>query len=300
VKAVIETDLPYPLLARGKVRDVYDLGDRLLIVATDRLSAFDVVLPTPIPGRGVILTQMSRFWFERSDKLVPSHLISTKLSDFPEGARVPDCEGRTMLVHKAEPVIAECIVRGYISGSMWREYEKAREGSVGRVKLHGHELPDDLVESQKLPEPIFTPSTKAESGHDENISYSRLEELVGKETAARLRDLSLTIYTNAAEHALSRGVIIADTKFEFGFADDGLCLIDEALTPDSSRFWLVSEYEPGRPQRSLDKQFVRDYLYKLDWNRTPPGPALPDEVVSRTLERYRTAFSLITGEDAPM
>lgn len=277
---------------RGKVRDVYDLGDRLIIVATDRISAFDSVLPTPIPGKGIILNTISAAWFSRFSD-VPDHLISTDPSDFPApfdgfGAELG---GRSMLVHKAGRIDLECIVRGYITGSGWREY-----GETGAVC--GIELPEGLRLSQRLPEPIFTPSTKADEGHDENISFDRAAEIAGKETAERVRDLSLSLYSQAAEYAASRGIIIADTKFEFGVIDGEITLIDEALTPDSSRFWLAEEYEEGRPQKSLDKQFVRDWLDESGWDHTPPAPVLPPEIVERTTKRYLMALErLFPGID---
>ncbi len=279
------------LVGRGKVRDIYDLDDHLLIVASDRLSAFDVVLPTPIPDKGAVLTQISSYWFDRMQDLVPNHLVSIDPRRYPEAAR-PHHEvlrGRSMLVRKAEPFPVECVVRGYLAGSGWKEYQEG--GSVSGVAL-----PDGLRESDRLPEPIFTPATKAERGlHDENISFERMAEIVGEETAARLRDLSVAIYLEGAEEAAAKGVIIADTKFEFGLLNGSIILIDEILTPDSSRFWPAATYEPGRSQQSLDKQYVRDYLDTLDWDKTDPGPELPAEVVAETSRRYREIYEWLTG-----
>ncbi len=279
-----------PLFKRGKVRDVYDLDDSLLIVATDRISCFDVVLPTPIPGKGQVLTQMSGFWFEKTCTIIGNHCrmldVPTAIAD-PETRR--SLEGRTMVVKKADPLPVEAVVRGYLSGSGWREYK--RKGSVC-----GIDLPPGLRESEQLAEPIFTPATKAESGeHDENISFEQAKEIVGTELAERVRALSLELYAYAAEFAASRGIIIADTKFEFGMADEELLLIDEALTPDSSRFWPADLYEPGRPQPSFDKQFVRDYLESIGFNKQPPAPDLPSEIVDKTTEKYREALRLLTA-----
>jgi len=297
---VLETKLPSGAAGpprRGKVRDIYDLGDRLLIVTTDRVSAFDVVLPNGIPDKGRVLTQISLFWFERTASLVPNHLISADTADLPEALRphAGELSGRMMLVRKAEPLSIECIVRGYISGSGWKDYKKSG-------KVCGIPLPAGLRESDRLDEPIFTPSTKAEEGHDVNISFEEAAERVGAETAARVRELSLRIYEDARRYAEERGILIADTKFEFGWIDGELALIDEVLTPDSSRFWPSDDYEPGRSQRSFDKQFVRDYLETLDWDKTPPGPELPPEIVRKTRERYVSALERLTGrglDDAP-
>jgi phosphoribosylaminoimidazole-succinocarboxamide synthase len=276
------------LRGRGKVRDIYDLGDRLLIVATDRLSAFDVVLPTPIPDKGRVLTQISLFWFEKLADLVPHHVISA--TDF-SGALAPYAaalEGRAMIVRRAEPIPIECVVRGYISGSGWKDYQKT--GGICRVPL-----PAGLRESDRLPEPIFTPSTKATTGHDENISFEETVDRIGRPLAERLRDISLELYRRAAAHATERGIIIADTKFEFGLAGDELIWIDEAITPDSSRFWPAGQYSPGKPQPSFDKQYVRDYLERIGWNKQPPAPALPPDVVAATRDKYREAYQRITG-----
>ena len=277
------------LHGRGKVRDVYELqGDLLLIVATDRLSAFDVVLPTPIPDKGRVLTQISVFWFNYLNDIVKNHLIASK--HFPTILEPFDSEirGRAMLVRKTEPVPIECVVRGYISGSGWKEYHKS--GSVCGIRL-----PAGLRESDRLPEPIFTPSTKATTGHDENISFDEVVARLGRSLAEHLREVSLKLYRLAAEHASARGIIIADTKFEFGLLNGELVWIDEALTPDSSRFWPTDQYSPGQAQPSFDKQYVRDYLERIGWNKQPPAPALPPEVVAGTQQKYREAYQLITG-----
>ncbi len=291
---VLETNLPdIPLLHRGKVRDIYDAGDALLVVATDRLSAFDVVLPTPIPDKGRILTRMSLFWFEFLKDIIPNHLISADTDTYPSRFRPyrDSLEGRSMLVKKAAPLPVECIVRGYLSGSGWKDYRKT--GSVCGISL-----PQGLRESEALPEPIFTPSTKAAVGaHDENIDFSSARALLGEEHARAVRESSLALYRRAAEYARQRGVIIADTKFEFGVVDGELILIDEVLTPDSSRFWPAYSYAPGGPQPSFDKQFVRDYLESLSWDKRPPGPELPAEIVEKTRERYLDALRLLTGKD---
>jgi phosphoribosylaminoimidazole-succinocarboxamide synthase len=286
---VFQTELPgVPLRGRGKVRDIYDLGDRLLIIATDRLSAFDVVLPTPIPDKGRVLTQLSAFWFHQLEGVISNHLIASRdlPGDLQPFAAVLD--GRAMLVHKTEPIPIECVVRGYISGSGWKDYQKTRS-------ICGISLPAGLRESDRLPEPIFTPSTKATTGHDENITFEEAAAQIGRPLAERLRHVSLEIYRRSAEFASVRGIIIADTKFEFGLLGDRLIWIDEALTPDSSRFWPASQYEPGRPQPSFDKQYVRDYLERIGWNKQPPGPALPPEVVAATREKYREAYQRLTG-----
>ena len=286
---VSQTNFPgLKLRGRGKVRDIYELGDRLLIVATDRLSAFDVVLPTPIPDKGRVLTQLSVFWFEKLADVVPHHVITA--TDFT-GELAPYAEslrGRAMLVRKTDPAPIECVVRGYIVGSGWKDYQKTG-------KICGIPLPAGLRESDRLPEPIFTPSTKATTGHDENISFDETVERVGRNLAERLRDTSLEIYKRAVEHAAARGIIIADTKFEFGLQGEQLIWIDEALTPDSSRFWPADQYQPGRSQPSFDKQYVRDYLEQIGWNKQPPAPALPSEVVKATTAKYREAYERITG-----
>ncbi len=284
------------LLRQGKVRDIYDLGDALLMVATDRISAFDVVLPNPIPGKGRILTQMSRFWFEMMEGLIPNHLIAADVERFPEACHpyVDIIRDRSMLVRKAEPFSVECIVRGYLSGSGWKSYLES-----GR--LCGMRLPEGLQESDRLPEPLFTPSTKADIGaHDENISFKQVEDMVGKDLADRLRDVSMAIYQRAVEFAEPRGIIIADTKFEFGLIDGEPALIDEIITPDSSRFWPKDTYRPGGPQKSFDKQYVRDYLLSLDWNQRPPAPELPPEVVENTRKRYEEALRRLTRGSMPI
>ncbi len=286
---VAQTDFPgLKLRGRGKVRDIYELGDSLLIVATDRLSAFDVVLPDPIPDKGRVLTQLSLFWFGKLSDLVPNHVIAA--SDFG-GELAPyaaSLDGRAMLVRRTEPVPIECVARGYISGSGWKDYQKT--GGICGIPL-----PPDLLESDKLPEPIFTPSTKATSGHDENISFDETVARIGRPLAEKLRDITLTLYLKAAEHAAARGIIIADTKFEFGLINGQLIWIDEALTPDSSRFWPANEYAPGKAQPSFDKQFVRDYLERIRWNKQPPAPALPPDVIAATRDKYRDAYQRITG-----
>lgn len=286
---VAQTDFPgLKLRGRGKVRDIYELGDRLLIVATDRLSAFDVVLPTPIPDKGRVLTQLSAFWFEKLADVVPNHVLSIKNFSGELAPFAPALEGRAMLVRRTEPVPIECVVRGYISGSGWKDYQKS--GAVCGISL-----PAGLRESDRLPEPIFTPSTKATTGHDENISFEETIERVGRGLAEKLRETSLTIYRRAAEYAAARGIIIADTKFEFGLVGDQLIWIDEALTPDSSRFWPGDQYSPGKVQPSFDKQYVRDYLERIGWNKQPPAPALPLDVVAKTREKYLEAYRGITG-----
>jgi len=286
---ISQTDFPgLRLRGRGKVRDIYELDDRLLIVATDRLSAFDVVLPTPIPDKGRVLTQLSLFWFEKLADIVPHHLISTTNFTGELAPYAAALEGRAMLVRRTEPVPIECVVRGYLSGSGWKDYRKT--GAVCGIPLSA-----GLRESDRLPEPIFTPSTKATSGHDENISFDETIARVGRPLAEQLRATSLTIYRRAAEYAAARGIIIADTKFEFGLIGGELIWIDEALTPDSSRFWPGDLYAPGKPQPSFDKQFVRDYLERIGWNKQPPAPALPSDVVAGTREKYREAYQRITG-----
>jgi len=287
---VRETNLPGLPVRRGKVRDIYDLGDRLLIVATDRISAYDVVMPTPIPDKGRVLTGLSAWWFDFLSDLTAHHLITTDVAEMPAEvqAHADTLAGRTMLCRKAEVFPVECVVRGYLAGSGWREYRD-------RGTVCGVALPPGLRQSDALPEPIFTPATKAESGHDENISFERVVEMVGKEAAEALRDRSLALYRRAAEYARGRGIIIADTKFEWGRVGDEIVLVDEVLTPDSSRFWPADEYEPGRDQTSFDKQFVRNYLDTLDWDKTPPGPELPDEIVAKTRAKYIEAYERLTG-----
>jgi phosphoribosylaminoimidazole-succinocarboxamide synthase len=282
---VLQTHLEaYKLLVRGKVRDVYEDGDRLLFVATDRISAFDCILPTGIPDKGRILTQMTLFWLDFLRPIVPNHLLTVDVSTLPAGF-----QGRSMWVRRAEMFPVECVARGYLAGSGWKEYQQT--GAICGIPL-----PKGLRESDALPEPIFTPATKAQSGHDVNISFERTVEILGAETAARLRDLTLKIYRRAAEYAFSRGIIIADTKFEFGVVNGEIILADEVLTPDSSRFWPVDVYAPGRPQASYDKQYVRDYLEAIDWNKQPPAPVLPEEIALRTTEKYKEAYTALTGK----
>ena len=276
--------------ARGKVRDIYDLGDQLLIVATDRLSAFDVVMPTPIPDKGKVLTQISLFWFDLLTDIIPNHVVSADKFPTPFSAHRDQLAGRSMLVRKTNPLPIECVVRGYLSGSGWKEY--AATGSVC-----GIDLPPGLQESDKLPEPIYTPATKAATGHDENISFDHAADLVGRPIAEKVRAVSLEIYNRAAAYAAPRGVILADTKFEFGQLNNELIWIDEALTPDSSRFWPVAQYSPGGPQPSFDKQFVRDYLERIRWPKTPPGPELPPDVVAATRAKYREAYRILVGHE---
>jgi phosphoribosylaminoimidazole-succinocarboxamide synthase len=279
------------LRGRGKVRDIYDLGDRLLIVATDRISAFDVVMPNPIPDKGRILTELSRFWFDMTKDIIPNHVISTDVKDFPEECQSYQeiLKGRSMLVVKTEPLPVECVVRGYLSGSGWQEYQ-------GSGEVCGIRLPKGMVESSKLEEPIFTPATKAEVGvHDENITFEKVERIVGKDPARRLRSLSSAIYKKARDFAESKGILIADTKMEFGIKDGKLLLIDELLTPDSSRFWSRDDYRPGGPQKSFDKQFLRDYLLSIRWDKNPPAPHLPEEIVQKTREKYLEAYERLLG-----
>jgi phosphoribosylaminoimidazole-succinocarboxamide synthase len=295
MKEVLSTDIKeFPLFSRGKVRDVYDLGDRLLIICTDRLSAFDCILPNGIPGRGVMLTQISLFWFQYLRDVIKSHLITADLNQYPAPLKAyrDILEGRSMIVTKAKRIDIECVVRGYISGSLWKEYQAAR--AAGSTVVNGINYPADLKESDQLPQPIFTPSTKAETGHDENISYETMVRMVGPETAAWCRDKTLAIYAKASAYARSRGIIIADTKFEFGFDRDQFILIDEALSPDSSRFWPVDQYRPGGTQPSFDKQIVRNYLETLDWNKTAPAPRLPEAVVEKAARRYAEVVERLT------
>ena len=290
---LLQTDLEgLTFHRRCKVRDVYEIGGDLLIVATDRISAFDYVLGSGIPDKGKVLTQLSGFWFERMGDLVPHHLISMEVDDFPAAARAhaDQLRGRTMLVRRTEPIPIECVARGYLSGSGWKEYQQS--GCVCGV-----ELPRGLRESDRLPEPIFTPATKADTGHDINISEGEAGRLIGEDLIAKLKALTLEIYSRGVRHAESKGIIIADTKFEFGLVNDQIVLIDEVLTPDSSRFWPRDQYEPGHGQPSFDKQFVRDYLEEIKWNKQPPVPSLPDEVIQRTRDKYVEAFRVLTGNE---
>jgi phosphoribosylaminoimidazole-succinocarboxamide synthase len=290
-KIVLETEMPdIGTPRRGKVRDIYDLGDSLLLVVTDRVSAFDVILPNGIPGKGKVLTQISMYWFREMEEIIENHVIASEVSGFPAKLKPYSdiLDGRSMLVKKAVPMPVECIVRGYLSGSGWKEY---REGGA----VCGIELQKGLVESSRLDEPIFTPSTKAEEGHDINISYSQMTDVIGSEMAGRLREVSISIYSKAREIAERKGIIIADTKFEFGVYDEKLILIDELLTPDSSRFWSLRDYEPGKGQDSYDKQIVRDYLLTTEWDKTYPGPTLPEHIVQKTAQRYREILGILTG-----
>jgi len=291
-QVIMKTEFPdLKLVNQGKVRDLYDLGEHLLIVTTDRISAFDVIMNVGIPNKGYVLTQMSKFWFEKMSDLIPNHIVATEVSDFPsETHKYRDIlEGRSMLVKKARPLPIECIVRGYISGSGWKEYKAGQS-------ICGIALPAGLLESAKLEEPIFTPSTKAELGeHDENISFEKAAQLCGPELATAAREATLAIYRRARDYAATRGIIIADTKFEFGLFEDRLIWIDEAMSPDSSRFWPMDQYRPGGPQPSFDKQFLRDYLETLDWNKKAPAPPLPEEVVRKTGEKYMEALTRLIG-----
>ncbi len=294
-RILLQTDIPeLTLHARGKVRDIYSLGEQLLFVATDRISAFDYVLATGIPEKGRVLTQLSLFWFDFLKDVVKNHLITANVNEYPAQLQkfADQLRGRSMLVKKAKMVEIECVARGYLSGSGWKEYQQ--NGSVCGIKL-----PAGLKDSSKLPEPIFTPATKALSGHDENISFEQMVQHTGRELAEKLRDLTLKVYQTAADYALTKGIIIADTKFEFGFTEDGLILADEVLTPDSSRFWPADKYEAGRAQASYDKQFVRDYLEQIKWNKQPPAPALPEEVARQTSEKYIQAYRTLAGRELP-
>ncbi|MCX6776484.1 MAG: phosphoribosylaminoimidazolesuccinocarboxamide synthase [Candidatus Micrarchaeota archaeon] len=292
MEVVLKTELKgLKLFSRGKVRDTYDLKDRLLMIATDRISAFDVVLPNGIPYKGAVLTQLSLFWFNYTKDIIPNHVITADVSKFPEDVKKFSdmLKGRSMLVKKTKPLSGEFVVRGYLSGSGWKEYRE-------KGTICGIALPKGLRESDKLPEPLFTPSTKAVKGHDLNITQEELAKLIGEDMAERVKEASLSIYNRASENARKRGIIIADTKFEFGMLDGELIVIDEMLTPDSSRFWSGSSYSPGGPQKSFDKQPVRDYLESIKWNKQPPAPVLPPEVVEGTTKRYIDAYEIITGK----
>ncbi|HEV7673370.1 MAG TPA: phosphoribosylaminoimidazolesuccinocarboxamide synthase [Candidatus Angelobacter sp.] len=294
-RILLQTDFPeLTLHARGKVRDLYSLNEQLLFVATDRISAFDYVLATGIPEKGRVLTQLSLFWFDFLKDVVKNHLITAKVEEYPAPLKKysDDLRGRSMLVTKAQMIDIECVARGYLSGSGWKEYQQT--GAVCGIKL-----PAGLKESDKLPEPIFTPATKALSGHDENISIEEMAKRTGKELAEKLRDLTLKIYKTAADYAAGRGIIIADTKFEFGQTSQGLILADEVLTPDSSRFWPADKYQPGKAQESFDKQFVRDYLEAIKWNKQPPAPSLPEDVARKTSEKYIEAYRILAGRELP-
>jgi phosphoribosylaminoimidazole-succinocarboxamide synthase len=309
LEPVLTTEIAgLPKFITGKVRDVYDLGDALLLVATDRISAFDVVLPTGIPDKGRVLTQLSRFWFAQTANLVPNHLIAADMDTIGQSLHdtgvnvtadlVTMLQGRSLLVQKCEALPLECVVRGYLTGSAWKDYQ-GLFAHGGEVNLYGLPVPVGLREADPFPAPLFTPATKAHSGHDENISQFEAQAIVGKVRAQELAENSVRLYQYAREFAASKGLILADTKFEFGLHGDQLILIDEALTPDSSRYWEASGYKPGRSQPSFDKQFVRDYLETLDWNKTAPGPALPPEIVEKTVEKYRDAYRRLTGADLP-
>jgi phosphoribosylaminoimidazole-succinocarboxamide synthase len=294
-RILLQTDFPeLTLHARGKVRDLYSLNGQLLFVATDRISAFDYVLATGIPEKGRVLTQLSLFWFDFLKDVVKNHLVTANVDQYPAPLRkyADDLRGRSMLVTKAQMIDIECVARGYLSGSGWKEYQQT--GAVCGIKL-----PSGLKESDKLPEPIFTPATKALSGHDENISIEEMAKRTGKDLAEKLRDLTLKIYTTAADYAAGRGIIIADTKFEFGHTPQGLILADEVLTPDSSRFWPADKYQPGKAQESFDKQFVRDYLEAIKWNKQPPAPSLPEDVALKTSEKYIQAYKILAGRELP-
>jgi phosphoribosylaminoimidazole-succinocarboxamide synthase len=290
--ALLDSGLPFKVWTRGKVRDVYDLGDNLLIVASDRISAYDHVLPTPVPGKGEVLCRTSNFWFEKLKDVCPNHLVAVDVKDFPKDVQphADRLKGRSVLVKKAKRVDVECVARGYLAGSGWKEYRES--GAVCGVAL-----PAGLVESSQLPEPIFTPATKEEVGtHDENISFERMAALTGRETAQKLKDLTLRLFREASVYAEARGFLLADTKFEFGLVDGKIILIDEALTPDSSRYWDKASYKPGTAQDSFDKQYVRDYLTRIGWDRKPPAPALPEDVVSNTRAKYIAAYERLTGK----
>ena len=286
--AIRDLELDLPRVASGKVREIFDAGEHLLMAATDRISVFDVVLPTPIPDKGAVLSGLSVFWFDRTNQIVPNHLVEHRASRFPDGARSAAAAGRSLLVRKADMISLECVVRGYITGSGWKDYQRTGE-------VCGYKLPDGLLEAQQLPEPLFTPSTKALSGHDENISVAQAKEMVGDDALVdRIADVSIRLYTDARDYAASKGIILADTKFEFGLVDGELTLCDEAFTPDSSRYWPADEWEPGTNPPSFDKQFVRDFAETVNWNKDYPGPELPDAVVEGTRARYVEAYERIT------
>jgi phosphoribosylaminoimidazole-succinocarboxamide synthase len=297
MESMIESNISgYRLIKRGKVRDIYSVGNDhyLMIIATDRISAFDCVLPTPIPYKGVVLTQLSNFWFDKTRDIIPNHIINSDPVEsdwyYEDDWCYDEIRGRAILVKKAGPIPVECVVRGYLSGSGWEEYQKTRS-------ICGVRLPGGLEESDKLPEPIFTPATKEEAGHDINVTQKYIEKQIGKEITAKLKDISIALYKKASEYLEPRGMIIADTKFEFGFFDDKLILIDEIFTPDSSRLWPKDKYRPGKSQPSYDKQFVRDYLETLNWDKTPPAPGLPGEIASKTSGKYLQVFKMITGKE---
>ena len=293
MEPLLTLDLPgIPKVKSGKVREVFDLGQYLLFVATDRISAFDCIMPNGIPNKGKALTQMSHYWFDETESIIKNHRVARADAPLPQELKPFEAKlaGRSMIVLKAKPLAIECVVRGYLAGSGWKEYKKSQS-------VCGVALPPGLLESSELPEPIFTPSTKAEEGHDENISFEQAEKIVGADIARKVRDASIKLYSWARDHARKRGILIADTKFEFGLLDGEVILIDEVLTPDSSRFWPMSEYQPGRGQSSFDKQFVRDYLENLGWNKQPPAPKLPADVVAKTAEKYAEAYRCLTGKE---
>jgi phosphoribosylaminoimidazole-succinocarboxamide synthase len=302
MNAVLKTDIKeFPLLARGKVRDIYDLGDKLLIVATDRISAFDYILPTPIPGKGIILNSISLFWFSFTSGIIPNHLFISDFNSYPQSLQKykEQLAGRSMIVRKAQRIDIECVARGYLVGSGYKDYQnllKANPNATS-VDLYGNIIPANLKMADKLPQPIFTPATKEESGHDQNISFEQMAKAVGYEVATRLRDATIEIYSRANEYANKRGIIIADTKFEFGFIDGQLSLIDEILSPDSSRFWPIDSYAPGSNPPSFDKQFVRDWLERSGWDKNSPPPELPPDIVEKTLEKYKQAHKILVGRD---
>jgi phosphoribosylaminoimidazole-succinocarboxamide synthase len=303
MKTVLQTNITeYPLLARGKVRDIYDLGDKLLIVATDRISAFDWVLPTPIPGKGIILNSMSLFWFSFTADIIPNHLLTSEIESYPKQLEKykDHLLGRSMIVRKAKRIDIECVARGYLVGSGYKDYREILKANPGAsiVDLYGNSLPSNLKLADKLPYPIFTPATKEESGHDQNISFERMVKIIGSDIASRLREATLAIYTKANIYANVRGIIIADTKLEFGFIDGRLSLIDEILSPDSSRFWPMESYAPGSNPPSFDKQFVRDWLERSGWDKNSPPPELPPDIVEKTLEKYKLAHRILVGKEA--
>jgi phosphoribosylaminoimidazole-succinocarboxamide synthase len=290
MRTLEKTNLPFKLQNRGKVRDVYDLDDKLLMIATDRISVFDVVLPTPVPYKGVILTQLSNFWFNKTKGIIDNHIIIDDFNSMPSHVKkFPELKGRSVLVKKAEPVMVECVVRGYITGSAWSTYKNGEA-------ICGITLPEGLVESDKLPEPLFTPTTKAMTGHDEAITEEQMRKQFGEELTETLKNASLEIYNFAEKEARKKGIIIADTKFEFGITDGKIILIDELLTPDSSRFWPADSYKPGGSQKSFDKQFVRDFMTSIGWNKNPPAPEVPDDIVKETTKKYIEAYEKITGK----
>ena len=302
ITVVLTTDIKeYPLLTRGKIRDVYDMDDKLLIIATDRISAFDWVLPSAIPGKGAILNSMSLFWFSFIKDIVPNHVLVSDFNDYPQNLKPyrDQLLGRSMIVRRAKRIDIECVARGYLVGSGYKDYSDLVKsaGNSKTVNLYGYELPTDLKVADKLPEPIFTPATKEESGHDQNISYLKMSKFVGDDVASQLRDITLAIYSKAANYALEKGVIIADTKFEFGFIDNRICIIDEILSPDSSRFWPIDSYAPGISPPSFDKQFIRDWLEKSGWDKNSPPPELPADVIAKTLEKYKLAHKILVGTD---